>query len=508
MFGQAAGLPTVPKTTPTFDPSAYAVAPKTKKQTMLEKLDVAEKELRGMLKPTAFDPSAYASEKGYTRYFQKGEQWYANKAGTWITAGSKAEAKGYTTEIEQVNIGTKDEPLTVSEGSTAQKDWEEKNKEKKEGTYDTNITKAQTDLDSAGTSKKDAFDNMIGVQTKLYEDEYSKVGMAGIKDKIAQTDSDIANRKASLNQMMLDERGKPIPQWMITGRLKLEVDAAKADLDRMIDERNKAADEYNLGIDDITRKVEYGTNDAMNEYKYWADEEGRLTNLMANYQKSMTEELGRETESERWGKEFELEERLTKLKEEEAGKPETLKTSISEYVSGGRMIRDTINTQTGEVINREDLGKAGEIIGGKEGGTEDGKEGGTKDEDIESYAQSVFRGEKSLTSVPDSIEPQVRARIQVLNKTERIYTDEQIRAQVRNWVLELGAEYGERSNEEIAEALRGTIELSELPDLDRERFKLILSEIVPIKEKKKGGIVEWLKEPFRNVKEDITGWFK
>ncbi len=41
----------------------------------------------------AFDPASYATEKGYTKYFQKGGQWYGAKAGVWQTAESKEKAR-------------------------------------------------------------------------------------------------------------------------------------------------------------------------------------------------------------------------------------------------------------------------------------------------------------------------------------------------------------------------------------------------------------------------------
>jgi LysM repeat protein len=157
-------------------------------------------------------------------------------------------------------------------------------------TYD--IGKIQTDIGLAGTSKKAAYDELMGIQSKLYESEYAKAGLADIKTKIGTLDQDLSNRKATRDKMLLDEMGKPIPQWMITGRKKLEVDAATADLNRMTDERNTMATSYNTGIDEVTKKVEYGSNDAATKYSYWEGEEGRLTNLMKTYQDMMVSELG------------------------------------------------------------------------------------------------------------------------------------------------------------------------------------------------------------------------
>ena len=40
-----------------------------------------------------FSPEVYAKEKGYTKYFQKKNQWYANVAGVWKTATDKETAR-------------------------------------------------------------------------------------------------------------------------------------------------------------------------------------------------------------------------------------------------------------------------------------------------------------------------------------------------------------------------------------------------------------------------------
>ncbi len=189
-----------------------------------------------------------------------------------------------------------------------------------------NYSKIQTDLATAGTEKKSAYDEMLGLQVSLYEDEYGKVGLGDTKTKIAGIDTDITNRKSLRDKMLLDEMGKPIPQWMIKGRKKEEVDAATADLNRLIDQRNTLASQYNTGIDEVTRKVGYGMKDAGTKYTYWESEEKRLSGLVKSYQTALIKELSEEEKTERWEKGFGLDERLMALREAEAKKPEPEKT--------------------------------------------------------------------------------------------------------------------------------------------------------------------------------------
>jgi len=161
----------------------------------------------------------------------------------------------------------------------------------------------------------------------MWQTEYDKSGMEDIKTQISGVDTDITNRKAARDQSLLDEKGKPIPQWMITGRKALEIEAATGDLNRLIDKRNTLAEQYNTGIGEVERKVSYAI--------------------------SYSQEMQRQLESTRG---YGLEEKLYELRKTEAEKPEAPKTSSITYESGGRQYLRTYNSVTGETIKIEDLG--------------------------------------------------------------------------------------------------------------------------------------------------------
>lgn len=151
--------------------------------------------------------------------------------------------------------------------------------------------------------------------SKIWETEYGKSGMEDTKTKIGGIDTDIATRKAQRDQMLLDESGKPIPQWLITGRKKLEVDAATADLNRMIDQRNALAGQYNTGLAEVERKVSYAID----------------------WQKELQRQLAGKTEAERWEKEFGIKLEELGLKKAEAVKPkETDKNRFWAAIDRGR----------------------------------------------------------------------------------------------------------------------------------------------------------------------------
>lgn len=239
------------------------------------------------------------------------------------------------------------------------------------GAGEYNVGKIQTDLGTASTEKKKAYEEMIGLQASLYEDEYSKAGLGDTKTKIETVDQDIANRKAQRDQMILDEKGKPIPQWMITGRKKLEVEQATADLNQLIDQRNSLASQYNKGIENVTRKVGYGLQDATAKYGYWEGEEKRLTGLMGTYQTLLAQELGREEAGERWEKEFGLEEKLYELQKQKAATGGGAK----EYAFKPIYKKDMFGNTTDEVVGYFDPSTGQTVYytpeeGGSEGGGE------------------------------------------------------------------------------------------------------------------------------------------
>lgn len=281
----------------------------------------------------------------------------------------------------------------------------------------------------------------------IWTTEYGKSGLEDTKINIAGIDDDIVARKAARDKALLDEKGKPIPQWMITGRKALEIEAATGDLNRLIDQRNAMAEQFNTGIAEVERQVGYAID----------------------YQ----EEQRRQLEATRA---YEIEERMMKLREEEAAKPTGYAppTSYKEWELAGKpgSFEDWLAR------------------------TED--KPGKSPEDIESYAWAVLNGEKTLTSVPDDIEPDVRARVEELKKTERIYNDEEIKAQIGKWITKAKSDFEDATDEEIKEGIKNAITLSELTDPDRKQFNKILDEIVKEAgakdEKGGGGLWDWLKK--------------
>lgn len=98
-----------------------------------------------------------------------------------------------------------------------------------------------------------------------FQNAYDTAGLGETKGKIATLDSNIDSAKVALTQALTDASGKRIPQWMITGRKRIEVDKANATIGNLIDQRNGLATQYNTGLNEVTVKVGLKQEDTKQE---------------------------------------------------------------------------------------------------------------------------------------------------------------------------------------------------------------------------------------------------
>jgi len=156
------------------------------------------------------------------------------------------------------------------------------------------IGKIQTDLTTASASKKAAYNELIGLQSKQYDTEYNKLGLGDLKTQVAGVDSDIADEKRVRDESIDKVRRNPYySAATITGEVAEIERTSNARLNRLIDQRNSIAGQFNAGIDDIARKVGYATSDAQTKHSYWENEEKRLSGLVSTYQTELRRQLER-----------------------------------------------------------------------------------------------------------------------------------------------------------------------------------------------------------------------
>lgn len=154
------------------------------------------------------------------------------------------------------------------------------------------VGKIQTDLTKASTEKKKAYDELIGLQSKTYETEYNKIGLGDLKTKAAEIDTNIAEEKRIRDESIDKVRRNPYySAATITGEAAEIERTSNNRINRLIDQRNSIASQFNAGIDDITRKVGYATTDAQIKYNFWESEEKRISDLVTAYSAELRKQL-------------------------------------------------------------------------------------------------------------------------------------------------------------------------------------------------------------------------
>jgi hypothetical protein len=189
-------------------------------------------------------------------------------------------------------------------------------------------------LEAAKVKQKEIYDGLATKQTQLYNTTYAELGLDAKKTKIAEMDKSITTKTAERDQSVLDENGKPIAQWLITGDLKLAYDKYNNEITQLTNERNASATEYNVGLDELAKKVEAGMADAKTAASYWDTQVVNLSNQASNYQSQLLAILNGEAA---------------------AAKANTPQTEIIE--ANGRKLLVTYNSQ-GKIVSKEDLGEA------------------------------------------------------------------------------------------------------------------------------------------------------
>lgn len=201
----------------------------------------------------------------------------------------------------------------------------------------------QTNFQNTYSKLQGAESELQGYQTRRYEEEYSKSGLDKVKDEIDTLDTSIAIEKNLRDESVAKVRKNPgYSAATITGETGEIQKLASAKINNLIDERNTKAGSYNAKLGEITNKVGMETKDkeaSVNSLRYNMQ---FLGGLLDTYQKTRASELGAQTESARWEKEFEV-----KLYEAQTGR-------ISATKTGGGANMQQVKDAWGNVIGSFD----------------------------------------------------------------------------------------------------------------------------------------------------------
>jgi LysM repeat protein len=156
--------------------------------------------------------------------------------------------------------------------------------------YDADAIK--TDISGYRTKLDESFKKLQGIQTDVYDREYKDRELDKKKERMGQLDSEIAAKRSERDAAINKVRTNPgLSAAQMTGDIKKMTDAANAEINNLISQRNGLAGEYNAELDEIDRVITRESGDAGSEYKYYLDlltgSEGKL----GDYSKALVDEL-------------------------------------------------------------------------------------------------------------------------------------------------------------------------------------------------------------------------
>jgi hypothetical protein len=150
-------------------------------------------------------------------------------------------------------------------GFPAPEAWAERQERlKKEKEKEYKMPEIEAEIEDASEKIK-TFLSVKPDTVALFNKEYKSAGLEGIKTKIGALDIDVVDAKKIRNQTLFTEEGKPIPQWMITGRRRTILEDAERTIGTLIDERNALAGQYNQELGEVTAKVGMKQEDTREE---------------------------------------------------------------------------------------------------------------------------------------------------------------------------------------------------------------------------------------------------
>ena len=169
-------------------------------------------------------------------------------------------------------------------------------------------------------NREDAYENLKGLTTDVYNREYESRGLSEKKDRIATIDSEIAAARAARDEAISDVRNNPgLSASQMTGDIAKVRDYQNDIINNKIQERNSVATEYNNTLSEIDRVIENEVGDAQLDYNYWSDLLGETEDAINQYSQLYREELSDEQEQENWERALEQELTIAQMRDQNGG---------------------------------------------------------------------------------------------------------------------------------------------------------------------------------------------
>lgn len=165
--------------------------------------------------------------------------------------------------------------------------------------YGEDIKKYKTQLDDLAKKKEDLYSTLQNYEQNTYQSLYDEAGLGSLKERIAQRDADIAQKKQEYNDTIARLRSNPgASAATITGEVSVATDKLKGEIENLVNERNSIAEEYNTGVSEIKNRVNQGLADLERQYNYYDSLEQQARQTLSEYQNALLEELATQQERE------------------------------------------------------------------------------------------------------------------------------------------------------------------------------------------------------------------
>lgn len=246
--------------------------------------------------------TSYKVQKGDTR------SGIAQKLGVKLDeVGLGRSGKGdLIYEGETLNVGPKTEAQTYAndvKSGLADEVGGTQKPGKASDLYD--LETIRTDRTTAKTGLDTAFKKYQSSLNEAFDDEYEKRKLSKKKDRIAELDADIAEKKSIRDKDVSEVRANSgLSAASMTGDIAKLRDAHNAEINNLVSERNGLASEYNSELGEVESAAGRRAAADKAEYDYYAGLYNSAGGLLKDYQSTLADELRADTQADQFDRQL------------------------------------------------------------------------------------------------------------------------------------------------------------------------------------------------------------
>ena len=170
------------------------------------------------------------------------------------------------------------------------------------------IESTRYEIGEAEKRRDDIMNQMENARTDLFNREYEEQGLPQTKERLNEVDSEISELRGERDEAILTAQRNPnISAGVLQGEVQRLTDYYNSLINNSIEKRNAVASDYNTALDEIGMRVQNQLGDLATEYDHWDNMVREGARRMERYEGLLRDEFARETEEDRWERQFQLE---------------------------------------------------------------------------------------------------------------------------------------------------------------------------------------------------------